>query len=77
MAVVVVHDSGLDGDLGGVVTLTAHLVEEPLHRWRHLTLLVTLGWTVHAKQVLDPENKKTLNEYIAMFIIFFAETYAF
>ena len=46
MAVVVVHDSGLDGDLGGVVALTAHLVEEPLQRWRHLTILVTLGWTV-------------------------------
>ena len=59
MAVVVVHDSGLDGDLGGVVTLTAHLVEEPLHRWRHLTLpFVTLGWAVHPKQVLNPAIRK-------------------
>ena len=58
MAVVVVHDSGLDGDLGGVVTLTAHLVEEAFHRWRHLTLLVTLGWAVHPKQVLNPAIRK-------------------
>ena len=71
MAVVVVHDSGLDGDLGGVVALTAHLVEEPLHRWRHLTLLVTLGWTVHAKQVLDPEIRKDLMNALRRLSFFF------
>ena len=59
MAVVVVHDSGLDGDLGGVVALAAHHVADLLHgRGREAAaVVVAFGRAVHAQGSLDPGRK--------------------